>query len=180
MCRGLLTAAVIAVSAAAPQTAQGSITVSGSYSNRSIAAVLIDLGRRFGVTISLEPGVDGHVTAELHDATLVEALDAVLKPLRLRYTRSGAVIVVSSAASSASAEVVPTSPPPLPAVLPLTNIQAAQAAAFLARIYPQSHIAIDTPANSLVVIDGPENVQAMRSLVAGMTCKVLRHPSLKP
>ena len=160
--------ATAAVGASSPRSSTDAATVTASFTNQPIAAVLLDLGRRFGVTISLESGLDGRITAELHKATLSEALDAVLTPLRLHFAQAGTIFVISSASSRAVAPIASATPSAQTAVISLTSISASQAAGFLARLYPRSHITTDPRANAVVVVDTSENLQVIRSVVAGI------------
>ena len=133
----MLIGATAVVGATKPSPSLPATTVTASFSNQPVASVLLDLGRRFGVTISLEPGLDGRVTAELHKATLSEALDAVLTPLGLHFSQSGAIFVISSVSSRAAAPVASATPSSQTAVVQLSNVPAAQAAGFLAHLYPR-------------------------------------------
>src|SRR5690348_3740034 len=70
--------------------------VSATYTDAPIGQVLLDLGKRFGVTIVVAHDVQGRVSITLHAATLDDSLRALLSPGGFRYVHTANIIIVSS------------------------------------------------------------------------------------
>jgi len=142
-------------------------TVTATYSNVSLPAALLDIGKRLSVTIVVAPGVQGRVTVVLHDASLDEALTAMLGPTGYRYRREGAIVIVLGHATAAPPASSP-SPEREPGVITLTNIPIDQAFAIVRRLYPQASVTLNRTTNSLIVIGAASDVQAIRTLIVGI------------
>ncbi len=156
---GLASAPLGAAPQSAPQRA--SFRLSGVPVRDALARI----ARAYGVRIAMAPDVRGRVTASIERATLDEALATALTPLGAGWSRANRVVVVTLAARAAPA---PSASPNLPAVLALQIIPAARAANVLRGLYPRDRITIDASANALVVVAPPDELTAMRAVVAGI------------
>lgn len=70
-------------------------------------------------------------------------------------------------------------PQPQAAVIPVTVIPAARAAAALRTLFPHARIRVDTHANAVLVVAAPEDVQQMRNVVAGIDVRNPRAPAVE-
>lgn len=138
-----------------------------TYTNALLRDVLLDLGHRFNISIVIEQGVQGRVSASLRNATLDSALLAILAPLGFSFQQEGDIVVVGVASTHVAPTVSPT-PGLQPAVITLANIRVDTAEAVLRRLYPHSRIMIDRQARAIIVMDTPDVVQSMRQVVQGI------------
>ena len=152
----------------------GTISLSGgkislAAENEPLREVLLSLGKQLGVNIVVEPDVQGRVSVSLHDATLDEALSALTAPLGYQFHHSGRLVVVGPQPSQRVAQSTESaSPTANPAVISVTVISVDRAAAVLQRLYPRAQISVDRPANAVIVVASPDQVQAMRAVIQGI------------
>lgn len=143
--------------------------ISLTAENEPLRDVLLSLGKQLGVNIVVEPNVQGKVSVSLHDATLDEALSALTAPLGYQFHHSGRLVVVGLPPAQRLAQpAVSESPTPNPAVLAMTVISVDRAAAILQRLFPRAQISLDRPANAVIVVASPDQVQAMRAVLQGI------------
>jgi len=139
--------------------------VSAVYRGVSIRSALLDVGSRFDVSIVVSDGITGTITATLHNATLDEALTALLIPGGYRYEREGTVVIILGGRRTVPSPALTT---PAPAVIALTHIAADQAAAIASRFYSKSRIAVDRATGALIVTGSAEDIQGVRTLIQGI------------
>jgi hypothetical protein len=68
--------------------------ISCNYRNISLRSALLDLARRFHVSLGLNDQITGYVSVTLHQATLDAALAALLNPLGYVSTKHHGVIFI--------------------------------------------------------------------------------------
>jgi type II secretory pathway component GspD/PulD (secretin) len=137
--------------------------------DESLRAVLLSLGKQFGLNIAVSENVSGTVTIVLHDVTANEALHAVLDPLHYRFTKNDGVYVVSRMpAQTAQASVMPG---PQPVILNVTLIPIERAAGVLRGLYPNASIHIDRASGALIVVASSDDVNGMRAVLQGIDVK---------
>lgn len=137
------------------------------YRDVPIRNALLDLGARLGVSIVIAEAVTGKVSATLRDATLEQALTALLAPEGFRYERQRDVIVVLAGLSVAAKT---PSPPQLgpPIVIAVSHVNAQQTATIASRLFPNARISVDRATNALIVTGKADDVQGVRTLVEGV------------
>jgi type II secretory pathway component GspD/PulD (secretin) len=164
---GLTSSPLDAAPSSAPQRA--SLRLAGVPVRDALARI----AHAYGARIAVAPEVHGRVTATVDHATLDEALAVVLAPLGATWSRANRVVVVTLAAR---APPTPSASPNPPAVLALQIIGAARAANVLRGLYPHDRIAVDASANALVVVAPPDELSAMRAVIAGIDVRDPAHP----
>lgn len=161
----LLIAVTVCASSPAISTASPR-TITTAYAGITLSAALLDVGKRFGVNVVVAQGVQGRVSVTLHDASLSEALSALLAKTPYKYTSQANLIVVFGPPS------VSASPQPgantQPAVIALTNISPDTARHIASELYPRPKIAINRVTNSLIIVGSPADVAAIRTVVQGI------------
>ncbi|HEX3468672.1 MAG TPA: secretin N-terminal domain-containing protein [Candidatus Elarobacter sp.] len=148
---------------AAPQPALQRMSL--RFSGVPVRDALVRIARAYGARIAVAPDVRGRVTASIERATLDQALADVLTPLGASWSRVNHIVVVTLRSAGPPS---PTASPNAPAVLQLQVVGAARAAGVLRGLYPHDRIAVDASANALVVVAPPDDVTAMRAVVAGI------------
>lgn len=138
------------------------------YRDVSVRAAILDVGSRFGVNIAIAQSVSGLVSASLHDATLDEALVAILAPEGYHYERQGEAIIVFAQQSKPVVASITSPPNAPPIVIAVTHIDVDQAAAIAARLFPKARVSADRSTGTLIVTGSADDIQAVRSLVEGI------------
>ncbi len=136
--------------------------------NEPIQSVLLRLGKQLGVNIVINGAVQGRVSVSLHSATIGQALDAILVPLGYSYQVLHGVIVVHATTSTHVSAAPSASPAVAPAVLSIATIPVRRAEAILHGLFPRDRITADPDANALIVTGSPDDINAMRGVLAGI------------
>ena len=146
---------------ATPASAAG--TESFSAQNEPLRTVLPRLAKIYHANLSIPPDARGVVNVSLQDATLDQALTAILAPLGYRYRRDNGVIVVyrSGAGAQGSEELTPS-------VIQLSVISVDRAIAIVHTLYPTVSVRADKNANAVIVLASPEDVASIRTVLQGL------------
>lgn len=112
---------------------------SASAQGQSLRAVLPRIAKLYNANISYPPDARGSVNVSLSDATLEQALSAVLFLLGFRYRRDNGVIVVFRAANPVNGAAEPS-----PSVIPVTLSSVDRAVAIVRTLYPTVSVPINT------------------------------------
>ncbi|MEA2687723.1 MAG: ral secretion pathway protein, partial [Candidatus Eremiobacteraeota bacterium] len=163
----------VSASPRAPRPAAARVTLRAQ--NEPVRAVLMHVARDTGANISVGEGLSGYVTVELHDATLAQALEAILGPVGATYRVRRGVYNVEAGAGAARAPGGGPVTATAPSVLTLTVMPAKRAAAVLRPLFPQASVREDEGANALVVVASAPDLQAMRAVLQGID---VRNPAL--
>jgi type II secretory pathway component GspD/PulD (secretin) len=142
--------------------------------DQPLRSVLSALGKRFDATIVVGEDISGSVTVSLHDATLEQALSAVLGPLHYRFVKRDGSYIVSRVV--AQAPVAVATPGPQPVVLNVTLIPVDRAAGVLKVLYPKASIHVDHASGALIVSASSDDVNGMRAILQGIDVKDPRAP----
>ena len=130
---------------------------------------LLRLGKQFGINIVVETAVQGRVTVTLHAATLDQALTAIVTPLGFSYHVLHGVVIVDAGRVNAASRPVPSPPPMIaPTVFTLSAIRIDRAASVLRSLFPHDRITVNRDANALIAVARPDEIAAMRSVLAGI------------
>lgn len=131
--------------------------ISIDYKEASLVAVLKALSYSFNLNLVTTRDIKGTVSANLKNITIDEALEAILSVNGYRFVRKNDIIYVISAKE---VEMV---------VQPfhLSFIEAADAKQLLSKtISAQGDIQINEATNSLVVVDGAQNIEQIKQVLA--------------
>jgi len=161
----------IAVAAARPALAVETVSqqVTLTADNEPVRNVLLAVGKKFGANIAISNEIQGRTSVALHNATLDQALTAILKPLGYSYRRYGQLIIVGTLNVNRPPTPHRTPPPvEVPVVLSVTVVPVVRAASILRRLYPQAHITEDKAANAVIVVARPDDITAMRAVLQGI------------
>jgi len=161
----IATSAGISVGGGNAAGATGVARVTLSVTNEPLASVLARIGRAFGVNIGVAGSSTARVTTTLNDATLPDALAAVLGPLGASYKQFGRVVVVNARARPAPG------PSPETGVLQPSVSSAAADAELLHRLFPAAKFRVDRGSNSIAVRAAPNDLAAMRSVLGDIDKK---------
>ena len=138
--------------------------------NEPVRAVLMRLAREMRASITVADGVSGYVNVELHNATLPQALRAILEPLGATFRLRDGVYAIEASPSSTRS---PNNAGPV--AIPLTLTTASRAAALLRSLFPGVSLREDIRANALVIVASPADIQAVRTVLQGID---VRDPTL--
>ena len=129
---------------------------------------LLRLAKQLGINIVVQSDVQGRVTVSLHDATLSQALTAIVTPLGCTYQSLNGVIIVAAAGHHNAAPPPPSAPQLVPTVLNVSTIPVDRAAAVLHGLFPRARITVDRNANALIAVGSADDVAAMRAVLSGI------------
>ncbi len=134
-----------------------------SAQNEPLRTVLPRLAKIYHANLSIPPDARGVVNVSLQDATLDQALTAVLGPLGYRYRRDNGVIVIyrSGAGAQGSEELSPS-------VIQVSVISVDRAVAIVHTLYPAVSVRADKNANAVIVVASPEDVASIRTVLQGV------------
>lgn len=155
----MIVSAADSAGASAPVSSR---SISAIYRDVPIRTALIDVGSRAGVSIVVSGDVTGTVTATFHNASLDQALIALLTPSGFRYEREGSVVIVLGARR---ATLPLASPLPAPAVITLAHVSANEVASIVSPFFPKARISVDRGTSALIVTGTVDDVQGVRTLV---------------
>jgi type II secretory pathway component GspD/PulD (secretin) len=167
---------IIATSTLVSQSAVGSSVAAAPIRNIDFVAIdepikqsLIRLGKQFEINIVVEPAVRGRVTVTLRGATLDQALTAIVAPMGFGYHVLHGVVIVDSRKSTAAVQPAASPSPPIaPTVFALTTIHVDRASSVLSGLFPHDRITVNRDANALIAIAPPDDIIAMRAVLAGI------------
>jgi type II secretory pathway component GspD/PulD (secretin) len=148
-------------------------TASFSAQEESLREVLPRLAKVYHANLSLPPDPRGVVNVSLTDATLDQALSAVLSPLGYKYRHENGIVVIyrASATPDGAAELGPT-------VIPVTVISVERAATIVRTLYPSVNVRTDGNANAIIVVASPDDAAAIRTIVQQLDIKNPTAPSV--
>jgi type II secretory pathway component GspD/PulD (secretin) len=153
------------------------VRLSLSVRDVSARALLEDIGKRFHASIAISGGLRGAVTIALHNATLEQALTAILAPLGYSYSRREGVIIVAATPRTSAPQLTPAGP--AVAVFSLAFIAPERAAAILRGLFPDASIRIDRASNALIVSSSPADAQEIRAVVQSLDVRDPREPTVE-
>jgi type II secretory pathway component GspD/PulD (secretin) len=133
----------------------------------SARTALLELGRRFGANISVPEDLRGSVSVALHDATLEEALTAILTPLGYTYARKSGVFIVLRAAGAVD-QLNSAIPALVPTVLQVTYIGPERAAKAIRALFPEARVQADRASSAVIVTVSPTGLQAIRGVLQSL------------
>lgn len=146
--------------------------ISITVQNQPVRTVLLQLASKMHLNIAMTSDVRGVASIAIQDASLDEALTAIVRPLGLTYERSGRLVVIRTVSNapvpapirSAAPSQSSTKPSAMqPAVLRAWTIPVAQAGSILRAAYPRAQIGVDKSASALFVVAAPQDVAGMRT-----------------
>jgi type II secretory pathway component GspD/PulD (secretin) len=140
-------------------------------------ALLENIGKRFHASIAIPADLRGTVTITLHNATLEQALTAVLVPIGYSFTRRDGVIIVAAAPRASVPQLTP--PGPAAAVFSLAFIAPERAAAILHGLFPDASIRVDRTSNALIASSSPADAQEIRAVVQSLDVRNPREPTVE-
>jgi type II secretory pathway component GspD/PulD (secretin) len=143
----------------------------------SARTLLEAVGKRFHASIAIPAELRGTVTITLHDATLEQALTAILAPLGYSYSRRDGVIIVAPAARASVPQF--TSAGPAAMIFSLAFITPERAAAILRGLFPDTSIRVDRGSNALIVSSSPTDTQEIRAVVQSLDVRNPREPTVE-
>ncbi|HMD01360.1 MAG TPA: secretin N-terminal domain-containing protein, partial [Candidatus Baltobacteraceae bacterium] len=151
-----------------------STTESFAAQDEPLRTVLPRLAKIYHANLSIPPDARGIVNVSLQDATLDQALTAVLSPLGYRYRRENGVIVIyrASAGSNSAAEFSPS-------VIPVTVISVDRAVTIVRTLYPSVSVRADKNANAVIVVASPDDVASIRTVLQGLDVHNPTAPSVE-
>ncbi len=138
-------------------------TASFSAQDEPLRNVLPRLAKVYHANLSIPADARGVVSVSLSDATLDQALSAVLSPLGYRYRRDNGVIVIyrEGPAQNGSGELSPN-------VISVTLIPVDRAVSIVHTLYPNVSVRADKNANAIIVVASPDDLASIRTVLQGL------------
>jgi len=138
-------------------------TASFSAKDESLRDVLPRLAKVYHANLSIPPDARGVVDVSLSDATLDQALSAILRPLGYRYRRENGVIVIYRGGTAETGADEPS-----PNVITVTLIPVDRAVAIVHTLYPNVSVRADKNANAVIVVADPQDLNSIRTVLQGL------------
>jgi type II secretory pathway component GspD/PulD (secretin) len=153
------------------------VRLSLSARNARARTLLEAVGKRFHANIAIPAELRGTVTIALHDATLDQALTAILAPLGYSYSRRNGVIIVAATPRTSVPQPIPAGP--AANVFSLSFIAPERAAAILRGLFPDASIRLERASNTLVVSSTASDAQEIRAVVQSLDVRDPREPTVE-
>jgi type II secretory pathway component GspD/PulD (secretin) len=144
-----------------------------SASDEPLRSVLPRLAKVYNANLSIPPDAHGSVSVSLQNATLDQALEAVLSPLGYRYRHDSGVIVIyrTVAAQNPATALAPT-------VIPVSVMSVDRAVAIVHNLYPSVSVRADKNSNAIIVVASPEDAAGIRTVVSQLDVRNPTAPSV--
>ena len=131
-------------------------TVSLFFNNENIHMALTAIGNVYDINMTLENDIDGDVTVNLVDVTLIEAVEAILDLNDLTWERKGNIISIEKKTKVAETQIIR-----------LQNAKAEDLVEIINGILSEEGtVQIYGAANELIIKDTAENILKVKKLVS--------------
>lgn len=128
------------------------------YRDADLSNVLRSLSSSYHLNLVTSSDVKGKITVSLRDVSIDEALEAILTANGLVYSRAGNIVYINAGAPETAAMVSQS--------VPLKYLKAADAQNLLRKsLSPKGDLKIDEASNMLVVMDFPQYLARLQSLL---------------